>query len=151
MQNIQEYFSQLNRRDRILLVFSLALLSFIILKFFLVDGLNKKNTKLVNKSTLIAQQEIIISKLDLNSIDSASSDSSNQFVSGFLKQKNASRALKQIRTTNDGSQRFELEDINFTTLVQLINFLDEKSLAYSNLQIRKTKLNGVVDATITMQ
>ena len=151
MQNIQEYFSQLNRRDRILLVFSLALLSFIILKFFLVDGLNKKNTKLDNKSTLIAQQEIIISKLDLNSIDSASSDSSNQFVSGFLKQKNASRALKQIRTTNDGSQRFELEDINFTTLVQLINFLDEKSLAYSNLQIRKTKLNGVVDATITMQ
>lgn len=151
MQNIQEYFSQLNRRDRILLVFSLALLSFIILKFFLVDGLNKKNIKLVNKSTLIAQQEIIISKLDLNSIDSASSDSSNQFVSGFLKQKNASRALKQIRTTNDGSQRFELEDINFTTLVQLINFLDEKSLAYSNLQIRKTKLNGVVDATITMQ
>ena len=151
MQNIQEYFSQLNKRDRILLVFSLALLSFIILKFFLVDGLNKKNTKLVKKSTLITQQEIIISKLDLNSIDSASSDSSNQFVSGFLKQKNASRALKQIRTTNDGSQRFELEDINFTTLVQLINFLDEKSLAYSNLQIRKTKLNGVVDATITMQ
>ena len=149
MQNIQEYFNQLSKRDRILLIFSVALLSFVILKVFLVDSLNENKTKLIKKATLISQQESIMSNLNSNSTDS-SSNSSNQVVSGFLKQKNASKALKQIRTTNDGSQRFELEDINFTTVVQLLSFLDAKSLTYSNLQIKKTKLNGVVDATITM-
>ena len=149
MQNIQEYFNQLSKRDRILLVFSVALLSFVILKIFLIDSLNEKKTKLIKKATLISQQESILSNLNSNSTNS-SGNSSNQIVSGFLKQKNASKALKQIRTTNDGSQRFELEDINFTTVVQLLSFLDEKTLAYSNLQIKKTKSNGIVDATITM-
>ena len=150
MQNIQEYFNQLSKRDRILLIFSVALLSFVILKVFLVDSLNENKTKLIKKATLISLQESIMSNLNSNSTDS-SSNSSNQVVSGFLKQKNASKALKQIRTTNDGSQRFELENINFTTIVELLSYLDEKSITYNNLQIKKTKSNGVVDATLTMQ
>ncbi len=150
MQNIKEYFSQLSKRDRILLIFAVTLITFVFFKVFLIDGLNEKNTKLVKKSITISQQQSTMSTLSANSNTASSGNSSNQIVSTFLKQKNASKTLKQIRTTNDGSQRFEIEGIEFTILVQLLSSLDEKSLNYSNLQIKKTKLNGVVDATITM-
>ena len=150
MQNIQEYFSQLSVRDRILLVFAVILIIFVFFKVFLIDSLNEKNTKLIKKSVTISQQQASLNMFSANTDGSTTGSSSNQIVSAFLKQKNASKTLKQIRTTNDGAQRFEIEGIEFTILVQLLSSLDEKSLNYSNLQIKKTKLSGVVDATLTM-
>ena len=150
MQNIQEYFSQLSKRDQILLVFAVTLISFVFFKVFLIDRLNEKNTKFLKKSVTISQQQASMNNLSATTIGATSGNSSNQIVSTFLKQNNASKTLKQIRTTNDGSQRFEIEGIEFTILVQLLSSLDEKSLNYSNLQIKKTKLSGLVDATITM-
>ena len=72
-------------------------------------------------------------------------------INSFLKQNASSKALKQIRRTSDGSQRFELEDIKFTTLVNLLNKLETNAISYNNLQIKKTKEDGIVDAIMIIQ
>lgn len=152
MENIKEYLNQLTVRDRVLLVFSISLLSLLIIKFLILDSLNNKNNKLVNQATVISQQENIINTLDGTTLNSlAGSQSSNQLINNFLKKNSASKTLKQIRTTSDGSQRFELEDINFTTFVQLLNALEENAIAYNSLQIKKTTTTGAVDAIMTIQ
>lgn len=151
MQNIKNYISQLSKRDYILLIFSISLLLFVIIKFFLIDGLTEKNLKLNKKSTLITQQENIITNLNGNTFNTVTgSKSSNQLINNFLSQNSASKSLKQIRTMNDGARRFEIEDIDFTTLVKLLNSLELNSISYNSLQIKKTKKDGVVDAVMTI-
>jgi len=152
MQNFKNYLSQLTLRDRLLLIFSVTLLSFVVIKFFLIDGLNDKNTKLLTKSSLISQQENLIKQLDGNSSNgTTASSSANQLINSFLRENSSSKSLKQIRSTNDGSQRFELEAINFTIFAQLLKKLETNSINYKSLQIKKTKTSGTVDATLTIQ
>ncbi len=152
MQNFKNYLSQLSKRDTILLIASIALISFVILKLFIIDALTERKSNLIKKSATISQQETIISSLNSSSTITANgSKSANQLINSFLKQNSSSNTLKQIRTTNDGSQRFELEDITFTTLVNLLNQLESNDINYNNLQIKKTKENGIVDAIMTIQ
>jgi len=153
MQNIKDYISQLSKRDKFLLFFSVCLLFFVFFKFILFDSLNKENAKLVNRATLIGQQEKIISTLDGNEAITlnTSSQTSNQLINNFLKQNSSSGALKQIRTTNDGSKRYELEEISFTNLIKLLSVLEKSNMSYQNLQIKKTKKTGMIDAVIIIK
>ena len=112
MENIKEYLNQLTIRDRVLLIFSISLLSLLIIKFLILDNLNNKNNKLVNQATVISQQENIINKLDgttLNSI--AGSQSSNQLINNFLK-KNSAPYTSSINFTVSNAQCWKQKRVN---------------------------------------
>lgn len=152
MQNFKNYISQLSKRDLFLLVFSLLLISFVIFKFLLIDNLAEKNSKLNNKAITISQQENIIAGLNGDSVSTNNvAKSSNNLINNFLKQNSSSKSLKQIRTTSDGSQRYEFEEIEFSIFIRLLDQLEKNSVSYKSLQIKKTKKNGIVDAILTAQ
>jgi type II secretory pathway component PulM len=151
MQDLKNYFSQLSKRDRVLLVGALTLLSFLIIKVFIINGLESQNKKLTARANVVQQQEKLLASVNAGvggqqSLQMASS----QVISDFLKQNNTSDLLKQIRTTSKGEQRFEIEDIRFDQLVELLAKLESNGTNFTSLQIKNRNTSGVVNAVLTV-
>ena len=151
MQDLQNYFAQLSKRDRVLLIGALALLSFLIIKVLVINGLESQNKKLTARANVIQQQEKVLASVNNNADGQQSLKvASSQIISVFLKQNNTSDLLKQIRTTSKGEQRFEIEDIQFDQLVELLAKLEKNGTNFTSLQIKNRNTNGVVNAVLTV-
>ena len=151
MQDLQNYFTQLSKRDRVLLIGALALLSFLIIKVLVINGLESQNKKLTARANVIQQQEKVLASVTSNAGGQQSLKiASSQIISDFLKQNNSSDLLKQIRTTSKGEQRFEIEDIQFDQLVELLAKLEKNGTNFTSLQIKNRNTSGVVNAVLTV-
>lgn len=151
MLNLQNYFSQLSQRDRALLLFASLLIGFVFFKVFVLDTLNKQQTNLLKQSSYLQKQATTLADLKGSSSTQGSQFlSSEQVINDFLKKTQNAGKLKQIRTTSKGEKRFEIEDIRFDQLVELLNQLENNGSAYSSLQIKNRKTVGLVNVVMTL-
>ena len=151
MQNIQNYLNQLSNRDKILLFVSIFLFAFVFYKLLILNSLEKQNQQLNLRATLVQEQTSILSSVTNSSILKNSSNlNAGQIINNFLKKNNIAEQLKQIRTTSNGEQRFEIEKIQFNHSLELLNLLENNGSAYSSLQLKKQKSPGIVNLVITI-
>jgi len=151
MQAIRDYLDQLTKKDKLLLFFSLGLLSLVFFKFFLIDPMKKTNINLKAEQVRLQEQKSILDTIKNKPISNiTASTPANKVVTNFLKQNSISQKLKQIRTTSKGEQRFELEDIEFSKGVELLGLLDKNGTKYSSVQIKDRKKPGLVNLVIVI-
>jgi len=151
MQNLRNYFSELSTRDSWLLAFAVTLLSFVFFKFFIFSSLEKTNDRLNNRATLIQEQSgKLATYRGKNNAIAQSAIPASQLITNYLKKNGIASKLKQIRTTQNGEQRVEIEDIQFEKLLELLETLEKDGAQYSSLQIKERKTPGLVNTILTL-
>jgi type II secretory pathway component PulM len=151
MKSLTSYFTQLSQRDKSLLLIAALFITFALLKFFVIDALSNSHEKLLKRNAYVQQQtESLQELMNSNKINTSPQMGSDQIINGHLKDKAITDKLKQIRTTSSGEKRFEIENIQFDEIVDLLNALKSNGSYYSSLQIKDHKNPGVVNIVMTL-
>ncbi|MBT8141159.1 MAG: hypothetical protein HKN88_04825 [Gammaproteobacteria bacterium] len=149
MNNLKEYFHQLESREKLILIIAMVLILTVVFKLFIFDTLSNQQINLSKRASLAANLQSEIAKITTKPLAANAQQESNLLINDYLKNHAITGKIKQIRNTAKGEKQLEIEGIVFENLVSLLDILQNNDTQLSGLQIKSNTSPGTVNATLT--